>query len=170
MARFIASDWELEAMGGQTERLAIAAHLHVLLRRQTGRVTDPEWMAINREYAREVIRFCREKAAEKSLPELLTWASKLEVATAQPDARPSVPLVQAAAQAFRQARAGEERELPAPGELPSEPLAPPLTDLPNPAEGVSSSFAETGFGESVINGRRVDKKGKDEPRYVGGLR
>ena len=27
-----------------SEKLAVAAHLHVLLRRKTGRVTDTEWM------------------------------------------------------------------------------------------------------------------------------
>ena len=30
-----------------SDKLAIAAHLHVLLRRKTGRVTDTEWMAVN---------------------------------------------------------------------------------------------------------------------------
>lgn len=34
-----------------SEKLAIAAHLHVLLRRKTGRVTDTEWLAANAEYA-----------------------------------------------------------------------------------------------------------------------
>ena len=36
-----------------SEKLAIAAHLHVLLRRKTGRVTDTEWMASNGSYARQ---------------------------------------------------------------------------------------------------------------------
>ena len=35
----------------EADKLAIAAHLHVLLRRKTGRVTDTEWMAVNAEYA-----------------------------------------------------------------------------------------------------------------------
>ena len=30
----------------ENDRLAIAAHLHVLLRRNTGRVTDTEWLAL----------------------------------------------------------------------------------------------------------------------------
>ena len=42
-----------------SEKLAIAAHLHVLLRRKTGRVTDTEWMAHNAEYATEIVRFAR---------------------------------------------------------------------------------------------------------------
>lgn len=160
-----------------TERLAIAAHLHVLLRRRTGRVTDPEWMATNREYASAIVRFAKAKSIELSADDLDLWAGKLESAMAQPDPRPAVPLVQSTVAAIRQSRSGgagsngEERELPI-QEDPSLPPAPaPAADmdalspvLPN------SQFAETGFGESVVNGRRVDKKGKDEPRYVGGLR
>ena len=40
-----------------SERLAIAARLHVLLRRKTGRVTDTERLAVNAEYAAEIVRF-----------------------------------------------------------------------------------------------------------------
>lgn len=61
-----------------SERLAVAAHVHVLLRRKTGRVTDTEWMACNADYAREVVRFCRLRAQQDSLPELGEWADKLE--------------------------------------------------------------------------------------------
>ena len=46
------------------EKLAIAAHLHVLIRRKTGRVTDTEWMASNPAYAAEIIRLAHLKAAE----------------------------------------------------------------------------------------------------------
>ncbi len=64
-----------------SERLAVAAHVHVLLRRKTGRVTDTEWMAGNAEYAREIVRFCRLRAREEGLEELGDWADKLERAT-----------------------------------------------------------------------------------------
>ena len=37
-----------------SETLAIAARLHVLLRRKTGRVTDTEWLAVNADYAAEI--------------------------------------------------------------------------------------------------------------------
>lgn len=57
-----------------SERLAIAAHLHVLLRRKLGRVTDTEWMATNADYAREILRVCRAEAD----PDLQDWAAKLE--------------------------------------------------------------------------------------------
>ena len=61
-----------------SEKLAIAAHLHVLLRRKTGRVTDTEWMAGNPQYAAEMVRFARAKAVEEAAPELAEWAGKLE--------------------------------------------------------------------------------------------
>lgn len=39
------------------ERLAIAAHLHVALRRKTGRVTDTEWMASDTAYGQAMAQF-----------------------------------------------------------------------------------------------------------------
>lgn len=70
-----------------SEKLAIAAHLHVLLRRKTGRVTDTQWMADNLEYAAEIVRFARQSAVEDGHVELLEWADKLELAMA-----PRVPV------------------------------------------------------------------------------
>jgi hypothetical protein len=152
------------------ERLAVAAHLHVLLRRRTGRVTDPEWMATNREYATAIVAFARAKALELQAEDLRVWATKLESVMGQPLAKAHVPLVQAAAAAFRQSRPGQERELPSAPEVAGD-LASQASDLVGlDSVGPSSQFTETGFGESVINGRRVSKKGADEPRYVGGLR
>ena len=85
-----------------SDRLAIAAHLHVLLRRKVGRVTDTEWMAVNADYALEIVRFARQRAHEDSVPELAEWATRLEqaVRTPPPDARR--PLLEVAAQAVRQ--------------------------------------------------------------------
>ncbi|WP_419186778.1 hypothetical protein [Caldimonas caldifontis] len=57
-----------------SERLAIAAHLHVLMRRKLGRVTDTEWLAANWDYAQEILRVCRAEPDE----ELRAWADKLE--------------------------------------------------------------------------------------------
>ena len=76
-----------------SEKLAIAAHLHVLLRRKTGRVTDTEWMAGNAQYAAEIVRFARAKAVEEAAPELAEWADKLERAVLTLPAVP-VPAVQ----------------------------------------------------------------------------
>ena len=61
-----------------SEKLAIAAHLHVLLRRKSGRVTDTEWMASNAEYAAEIVRFARTKSIEEGQADLADWAAKLE--------------------------------------------------------------------------------------------
>jgi len=74
-----------------SEKLAIAAHLHVLLRRKSGRVTDTEWMASNAEYATEIVCFARAKAQEDGHADLAEWAGKLEAAMATPSAkRPSL--------------------------------------------------------------------------------
>ena len=61
-----------------SEKLAIAARLHVLLRRKTGRVTDVEWMAAHPDYAEAMIVFSRQKAQELGDVELAEWAGKFE--------------------------------------------------------------------------------------------
>ena len=72
-----------------SERIAIAAHLHVLLRRKTGRVTDTEWMATNQEYAHEIAQLAREKSTEEGNADLGIWADKLE--EVMRSAGPAVP-------------------------------------------------------------------------------
>lgn len=66
----------------ENERIAIAARLHVALRRKTGRVTDTEWMAANADYAIEVVRFARAHAVEQNDAELAAIADRLELAMA----------------------------------------------------------------------------------------
>ena len=87
-----------------SQKLAIAAHLHVLLRRKTGRVTDTEWLAANIEYAQEILRFSRAKAAQDNHPELAEWADKFERAWQEP--APPVPktLAQAAVELIEEGR------------------------------------------------------------------
>jgi hypothetical protein len=80
-----------------SETLAIAARLHVLLRRKTGRVTDTEWLAVNADYAAEIVRFARARAVEPGLEDLAEWASRLEHAMATTPA-PRTTLLGAAAQ------------------------------------------------------------------------
>jgi len=63
-----------------SEKLAIAARVHVLLRRKTGRVTDTEWMAANAEYATEIVRYARERATEPGFEDVLEWVARLEQA------------------------------------------------------------------------------------------
>jgi len=84
-----------------SEKIAIAAHLHVLLRRKTGRVTDTEWMACNPEYAQEVIRLAHQKAAEGGHDDLGLLADRLEAAMALPERPAARPLAQRVSEAVR---------------------------------------------------------------------
>lgn len=99
-----------------SDALATAAHLHVLLRRKTGRVTDTEWMAGNAEYAQAMVRFAREKALADGHAELLPLADRLEAQVIAPQQRkPAAPVTGAASTAIA---------VPAP-----EPLAPANNDV-----------------------------------------
>jgi hypothetical protein len=65
----------------EREKLAIAAHLHVVMRRKTGRVTDVEWLIRNNDYAREIIKLA---LSEPDQTELHEWARKLRSALFTP--------------------------------------------------------------------------------------
>lgn len=83
-----------------SEKVAIAAHLHVLLRRKTGRVTDTEWMATDTRYATEIVRFAREYIAKNNDADLADWTNKLEAAVlGTPMATPAEPAVSQSHQA-----------------------------------------------------------------------
>ncbi|MDP9605400.1 hypothetical protein ABL840_02360 [Variovorax sp. NFACC27] len=86
----------------ESERIALAARLHVALRRKHGRVTDTEWMATNAEYAAEIVRMTRAHAADTKDEELYLLATRLEqameplaraarLAARQPDGQPPTP-------------------------------------------------------------------------------
>ncbi|MFZ2987126.1 hypothetical protein [Ideonella sp.] len=60
-----------------SEKLAIAAHLHVIMRRKVGRVTDVEWMVKSPDYAREIIRVAM---ADPAHADLIDWAQRLRAA------------------------------------------------------------------------------------------
>lgn len=129
-----------------TERIALAAHLHVVLRRKTGRVTDVEWMAANTEYATEIVRFARQKAAEDHAPELAEWADKLERVMAVPLATRNPPWVERATTALR--------ERPAPATLEERP---------------SGGGRNAGFFDTRLPSDPPDDE-PPAPRYVGGIR
>jgi hypothetical protein len=77
----------------QNEAFAAAAHLHVVLRRKTGRVTDTEWMVHNADYARAIVHFARARACSEGLAELLPLADRLESLVAPPIAvRPLIKI------------------------------------------------------------------------------
>ena len=148
------------------EKIAIAAHLHVLLRRKTGRVTDTEWMAGNLEYAAEVARFARERAAEDGHPDLAVWADRLEEIMAVPEPRPRMPLAQMVSDAVK------ERSAPV--------AAPPPRPDRQSARSIDTEeevYPESGFIESTFgaifgeDGPRERKlRDPNAPRYVKGLR
>lgn len=59
----------------ESEKLSIAAHLYVTLRRKLNRVIDVEWLLHNEDYAREVIKIVRQQGME----ELAHYADRMEV-------------------------------------------------------------------------------------------
>jgi hypothetical protein len=154
-----------------TEKIAIAAHLHVLLRRKTGRVTDTEWMATNLEYAAEIVRFSREKAAEDGHIDLGVWADRLEEIMATPDAKHRVPLVRMMADAVKERAAGPHvPAASAPSSLPDQQSARSV----NTEEEVypESGFIESTFGSMFgdSESHRKERRDPNAPRYVKGLR
>lgn len=86
-----------------SERVAIAAHLHVALRRKAGRVTDIDWMAVNDEYAREILRLTRQKAQEDGDASLQELANKLQACLEHTSVRtPAAPLVERVVKQLRE--------------------------------------------------------------------
>lgn len=140
-----------------SQKLAIAAHLHVLLRRKTGRVTDTEWMAGNLEYALEVVRFARAKALEDGHVELTEWADKLERAALEPTPAQRVPLAQTAAHLLKDRGAAAS-------------MVPHAVHAPA-SEFSHSVIPESGFADSVLEpGKIPGPRDPNVPRYVGGIR
>jgi hypothetical protein len=154
------------------EKLAIAAHLHVLLRRKTGRVTDTEWMASNVEYATEIARFARAKAVEDGHTDLAVWAEKLDEIMALVEPKPQVPLAQMLP-AKIQSIVSRERHL--------QILAVPPTPDTQSARRIDTEqedYPESGFIESTFGSFFGDSESQrlrkhrdpNAPRYVKGLR
>ena len=153
------------------KKIAIAAHLHVLLRRKTGRVTDTEWMATNLEYAAEIARFARAKALEDGHSDLTVWADKLEEIMTVVEPKPRVPLVQMLPKI--QPIVSRERRLqmlavpPTPDSQSSRSVDTEHEDYPE------SGFIESTFGSffSDSESQRLRKqRDPNAPRYVKGLR
>lgn len=144
-----------------SESFAIAAHMHVVLRRKTGRVTDTEWMATNAAYATEVVRFAREKGLADGHEDLLKLADRLTAEIPHMEKVARKPLVEVAVDAVRRNR--ESRAA----------AAPPATSA---REGQPSGFLESTL--SSMFGTHGDGHA-DSPhpgtvpeaeRYIGHLR
>jgi hypothetical protein len=134
-------------MSDHTDALATAAHLHVLLRRKTGRITDTEWMASNPEYARAIVAFARDKANGDDLAELQPWADKLESMIPSMGVQAKKPLLAVATERVR-----------------TVSRTPAATDRPK-ASGLG------GFRESIFgNGASASATAPADRRYVGGIR
>lgn len=140
---------------------ALAAHMHVLLRRKTGRVTDTEWLTTNADYAREIVRFTREKAAGDANADLLALADKLEAAIPLIASPARKPLLQAAADTLK---AGQVSASTA-----AKAATPRSGGFANSVPGNSNSgFIESAL-MSAFGGPR--KEGEDpDTRYIGGIR
>ncbi|KOR31617.1 hypothetical protein TI05_12455 [Achromatium sp. WMS3] len=65
-------------MSSSSEQLRLAAQIHLLLRRATGRVIDIEWLAVNAEYAKEIIRVIRLHTADDPMSTLAQLADEFE--------------------------------------------------------------------------------------------
>lgn len=87
------------------ERLAIAARLHVLLRRITGRLIDIDWLVVNDDYASEIVRLARLQAHQLGRPELAACADELARASAQVQAAAPRTLFERVAWSLRQSDA-----------------------------------------------------------------
>jgi hypothetical protein len=139
------------------ENLAIAAHLHVLLRRKTGRVTDTEWMATNAAYAAEIVRFARAKALETNEPELATWADKLHGMMQLPTAAPRASLMDMASRVVRQMS-------------PDAGATPPATPARSQAQPDFEASRMLSDFHDDIDGGGGKKSDPNAPRYVKSLR
>jgi hypothetical protein len=105
------------------ELMAVAAHLHVILRRKTGRVTDIEWLVANPDYAQAIADFAKLKAKELADTDLELWALKLELANQHRPVRGQKPLVQLAIDSVQanQAKAMAADSLAANARVAAEP-------------------------------------------------
>lgn len=142
-----------------SDSFAVAAHLHVVLRRKTGRVTDTEWMATNVAYAQEMVRFARERGQAEGHEDLLKLADRLAAEIPHMEQVQRKPLVEAAADALRRNR---EKQ-------------PVDASAPNAArEGRASGFLESTmnsvFGHTGEGASATTQAGAEGARYVGRLR
>ncbi|MDB5889232.1 MAG: hypothetical protein JWP47_63 [Polaromonas sp.] len=149
-----------------SERIAIAAHMHVLLRRKTGRVTDTEWMATNVQYAAEITRFARQKSMEDGHADLASWADKLEEIMTEPGAKRRTPLVTLVKDALN-AQPVAAGAAGAVGDRKSARSINTENEVFPDSGFIESTFGT--FGDSEIHTERKPRDGAG-PQYVKGLR
>jgi hypothetical protein len=145
-----------ETAPSESDLVAIAAHLHVQLRRKTGRVIDVEWLVANAEYAEAVIAHAKANATTQGAPDLEVLAIRLERAL-QRYKKPRQPLL--ASLAIANATQQERQVVPPPGFVHS---------TPDPADqGVVSEFGDS---HRVVDTRSMPRRKPDDEQYVWSLR
>lgn len=122
----------------ETDLTALAAHLHVQLRRRTGRVTDVEWMVSNIEYAQVIINLAKAAATTEGAPELAVWAGRFEMALSKFQ-RPRKPLMSALAIAGAKQHAAYASQY----ERQELPITTPQSLEAQVREGIVSEFGDS---------------------------
>ncbi len=141
---------------------ALAAHLHVQLRRRTGRVTDVEWMVSNNDYAQTIISLAKATAMTEGAPELGVWAARFEMALMK-FKRPRQPLMSALA------IAGANRPDLGPAQLERQ------SELGMPSQFQESQFkdgivSEFGNSHRSVDTSQMPTRKPSTERYVWSLR
>jgi hypothetical protein len=159
-----------------SQKLAIAAHLHVVLRRKTGRVTDTEWMAENAEYAQAIVRFAIDKGRELRDAQLQELAVRLQAAYQVQTKPPREALLTIATRKLAEVQpwslAGASHTEPVQDTLPGALSAMQMGDERDTGSGTDRDhFADSSFFDTLF-GARSDKPAKPSApsRYVGGIR
>ena len=146
-----------ESALSESDLVAIGAHLHVHLRRKTGRVIDVDWLVSNTEYADVIIALAKANAATQGAPELEIWATRFERALLRVK-RPRKPLLSSFASSNT---APLERQQVAPNASVST------------RQGESNEFgvvSEFGDSHRVVDTSALPKRKSDGEHYVWSLR
>lgn len=146
----------------ESDLTALAAHLHVQLRRRTGRVTDVEWMVMNGEYAQMVISLAKAAATTEGVPELAVWAGRFEMALAKYQ-RPRKPLMSALAVAG----AKQHDSHPSSMERQFLPKTPPQSLESQMREGIVSEFGDS---SRTVDTSELPSRKPAREAYVWSLR
>ncbi len=140
----------------ESDLMAIGAHLHVQLRRKTGRVIDVEWMVSNADYANAIINLAKASAVTDGAPELGVLAIRFERAMERVQ-RPRKPLLSALA---INSAAKYERQVPI--NPPDEPLPQPQTD--------DTIVSEFGDSHRVVDTSTLKPRKPSKEQYIWSLR
>jgi hypothetical protein len=145
-----------ESAPSESDLVAMGAHLHVQLRRKTGRVIDVDWLISNAEYASVIIALAKASAITQGAPELEIWATRFERAL-QRVKRPRKPLLSALAIA---GATQLERQI-----VPAQDPGSSQAD-----SGESGLISEFGDSHRVIDTSEMPSRKPDGERYVWSLR